>query len=144
MTDMGDLRVHIKSPSFPGDRHLGTLRDATRLDLLLALGFVEECDACGGTGRLCGSGLPGNHRDHLPNATGGHAPCGRGAGPCPVCGGGGHVLNQEAIERNARGIYGADDCYRDTWESQPEEGVKDWYRKVAEAGLRAFLEGEET
>lgn len=50
------------------------------------------------------------------------------------------MSDSTAIEAIAQGFYEADDAYRDTWESQPGEGVKDEFRKMARAALAVLRE----
>jgi hypothetical protein len=54
-------------------------------------------------------------------------------------------LNPSALEAAAKAFYDLDDSEVLQWESQDERnGVSDWYRKMAAAAVRAFLDHEET
>lgn len=45
-------------------------------------------------------------------------------------------MREELIEQVAIGIYEADDAYDLSWEEQGERnGVRGWYRRVAESGI---------
>ncbi|HEY7821638.1 MAG TPA: hypothetical protein VIG24_02330 [Acidimicrobiia bacterium] len=48
------------------------------------------------------------------------------------------MSDEQIVEVIAAGFYNEDTAYLDTWESQPEEGVKAWYRTMARAALAAL------
>ena len=44
-------------------------------------------------------------------------------------------------EAAAEAMYDADDAYRDSWDSQPDDGVKAWYRQMTRYAIDAALVG---
>lgn len=48
------------------------------------------------------------------------------------------MSDERAREAIAKWFYAADAVYLDTWDSQPEERVKEWYRDKARAGVAAL------
>lgn len=96
-------------------------------------GFVT-CPECVGTGETMESCKSLKARGLRQRS------CVYGCAPheCPECGGAGQVLSPETVERVAEALYADDDHYLDIWESQPEDGVKEWYRKQARAALLGY------
>jgi len=112
-----DLAIPNRYHEFAED----ALGEVTRLDLAHALGLVEECGECGGTGRMQSPIL----RDHKDYA-------------CPACHGSGVIVSPEAVERAAEALF----ALRTAGMPVAPFGTyadDEQYRTQARAGLRAVL-----